>query len=640
MSENVVFFSPMMFLARKEAWQSSVWKPGYIPILKSDIPVIQKRFTSIIERKKKQLEAQEKLTSKATFLKDINTTELEDKPIEGTKNYVDDDKSKDIKIYDDNESVALKFLPLKQLIPKSVQEQIYTISLKGIPLVLSDNNIEKLIEELIKLEGNTDEPHLDVIDAWSKMVDPILEVQNVFIRFKYNPKVEQFCNKISRITKLLDGLKNDEKFSNIRLCYDVNTKQFIEDNRSKDFENASQEEMDNFAVSLIGFFNQLKSTSSNKLDTVDDISTIIDYKVDLDTLSDLPNHSLDQLCKDIVDFRTKVFTIEKEKKNQRLLEERNRRKTQIAKTLAGIKKSKNADGSSTLEKTASNDIAMDEEEEEEEESNAQYLNMSETDLAVWTHNLEIKKQESNQRYEKMLNQLHKDVEPRLKKIKNEMNKLYDYEKILKDNRGANIKHLLHLSEDAYYDHHSTYRKREQEKDNIDREEYDRVQKQRKTENNTMENGEAKDIDMFEPVVQKPEDFTIKFTFGKEKEKSKEKVEAKAIEETAEPEVKSSNEDIIVEKDDVDLTFNNTNDILPFDEDELIKRLQKLCNSHIVDEIIKEYLGVYEDDLVGYIIENIKENKDKNVLIEELQQTFDDDALDIVNRIWNRHEFKP
>lgn len=67
------------------------------------------------------------------------------------------------------------------------------------------------------------------------------------------------------------------------------------------------------------------------------------------------------------------------------------------------------------------------------------------------------------------------------------------------------------------------------------------------------------------------------------------------------------------------------DKLLFIDEDLDIRPKELKISRLVDELIKEYLGVYEEELVDYIFDNLREFGDKNSLFNELKETFDDDA---------------
>ncbi|CAN6603129.1 hypothetical protein TRVA0_002S02234 [Trichomonascus vanleenenianus] len=53
---------------------------------------------------------------------------------------------------------------------------------------------------------------------------------------------------------------------------------------------------------------------------------------------------------------------------------------------------------------------------------------------------------------------------------------------------------------------------------------------------------------------------------------------------------------------------------------------------VVDNII-EYLGVQEDELIEFIIQHVKEHKSPESLLKELEETLDEDAEVVVERVW-------
>ena len=59
----------------------------------------------------------------------------------------------------------------------------------------------------------------------------------------------------------------------------------------------------------------------------------------------------------------------------------------------------------------------------------------------------------------------------------------------------------------------------------------------------------------------------------------------------------------------------------------------------MDELVREFLGVYEDELVEYILENIRVNQSKQALFEWAEEAFDEDGETIADRLWSRKEFR-
>lgn len=68
-----------------------------------------------------------------------------------------------------------------------------------------------------------------------------------------------------------------------------------------------------------------------------------------------------------------------------------------------------------------------------------------------------------------------------------------------------------------------------------------------------------------------------------------------------------------------------------DDDKLDEILEKIKPK--IEGYIEEFLGMKEDELLEYVVMIIKENKNKQSLVEELKETFDEDAIKIGDKVW-------
>ncbi|CCH61182.1 hypothetical protein TBLA_0E01220 [Henningerozyma blattae CBS 6284] len=634
MSENITFVSPRLFLSRNYDWKSSVWKPGFIPLLTSDVNKLQHNLELVLQRKRKQLDAQEELKLRLQLTEEISIGAN----IENIKG----------KVFEKPVEHDLdRYQPLKQFLPISVQQQIYTVCVKNVPNRFDNNKIEKLLDLISKTAADiinevyqTSLESKGIIECWTTVSSSNLEFQNVMLRFKLQDIHSNFC-AICIILQNFLKLFEKSKILNLELHYGANTTAFIKDHSialESSVELAKRDEL--FKTKANEFrssFENLLASPSSKLDKLNDHSSF-EYHIDMNTLSDLPPDSLEQLSKDIVDFRTRVFTLEKEKRSKEVLEESRRRRQHVTSVLDQIKKTRETETNEFV--TSHNDYS---DSDSEDGNDNGLVDTPENDLAIWNHNLQMKKEESDRRYEDLLKLLRNKIVPDLQYYQTEIDKARDYEKALEQNRDLNLKDLLYSSTDIYYNYHRDFKETEIEQDRIDRELYKGRYPENKLNDNQLSD---EDIDNHNKNTKEGEitneNFKIKLTFGKEKQHQKKAVESKP---TEEDKLGSSKEtETLIEPESTNnannnMLFINTNNILPFDEDDLDERLQKLRKSNIVDELVKEYLGVYESELVDYIIDNIKENKDKNILLDELKQTFDEDAVIIVDKIWNRKEFE-
>lgn len=341
--------------------------------------------------------------------------------------------------------------------------------------------------------------------------------------------------------------------------YEENTSRFLTDQGIRDIE-VEDATLAEDAKSLSQLFQRLQEKGS---ELKEDVASI-DYKVDVSTLSDLPRSSLDQLCKDIVHFRTRVLTIEKEKRVKEEYEENRRMGQHMMKVFEQIRKSTGA------AKTADDDI-----EEEDVQDDA------EDDWSLEKRNREKEELESDKKFAELLEHLSTKIEPRVQFLDRQIERETAYESTLEQERPLYLKELLHQAYSPYYDHRRSFRDEELQRDKEDRERSDHLPdlatQTHETEHREPESGK------FKLEIRKPQD--------------------------------------------------ETSETASFTEDAFTTLLSKLRSTSVVPDIVTEFLGEPDDDMVDYIFNHIQEHRSKSALMEELKETFDEDAAQIVERIW-------
>lgn len=456
------------------------------------------------------------------------------------------------------------------------------------------DKLDEVTGERLGIETN-------VISAFSFVTS--LDTVSLFIRCcelpEFGKVVLYWSTLVAHWVKSSDGY--DEKLA---IHYDENTKRYVTDLTKNLKEHGKIDEAD-IQADVDALKKYLEELSQEPQEVKADEISSIDYAVDVSTLSDLPRDSLDQLCKDIVEFRTRVLTIEREKRSKESYEEGKRRKQQLMKVFERIKKSQG----DTIQQT------LDDEQEDEEDDEFD----GEDDWNLEKSRLERKREESDKRAFQLLDKLNSHIAPKFSSMKKQVSRMTDYENYLVKERTLYLKELLHLANDAYYDHHRVFKEEEERRDAEDRELVRVVPEQR--DEKFLEVLDNQEQTSNEDTAQKQQhaEGKIKLAFRK------------AVEKPQESEEEDQEEDR--EEEQEENTTGSPPDLLPYDDSELAERLQKLRDSRIVDELVKEYLGVYEEELVEYIIEHIKEYKSKIGLLQELHETFDDDSEAIVARIW-------
>lgn len=577
---DIVYVSPELYLLSKKWWKSGSQKPGFIPILRADVPKFQQSLRDLAKSNE----------TPVTAGNDNDDSKVTTASLAGNSTSSKNNSSTSNGAYQS----------LKQFFPIGLQQQLHTLALQGLPNKLSNDGLNQFLCECIKkIVSWQGVEEAASVETWTNVRFFDLQTQDVYFRLaKMN---DTLYSQICKSFDLLFPLSSEEpgKYA-IEFHIDSNTRRFVEENGPE----AKQEGAKKIQDGMIKTLATLENSNQNNEKTDEafvDQST--DYQVDLNTLSDLPSEYLPQLCKDIVDFRTRVVSIEKEKRVRDSYEENKRRRHQMMRIFDQIRKSKK----DTL---GPEEIGSDESDDEQADEGVD----DEDDLQIEKQRVQRIKEASDLKYKAALSKLKHEIEPRLIALQKEITRQQNYEQTLIEERPLHLKELLHQANDPYYDHHRSFKLSEEEKDAEDRDKFGlQLAEDVVPRSETDTQAQTENHPVIEPS---PEQVKIKFAFKKAIDKSI------AREEPAPESPKESPRESVIP------------DSLPFQDEELESHLDRLKESRVVDELVKEYLGVYETELVQYIFDNIRENKNKQILLEELKETFDDDATTIVDAIWS------
>ncbi|SCU87053.1 LADA_0E01706g1_1 [Lachancea dasiensis] len=548
---SMVYVCPSAYLASQDAklWHSETFKPGFVPILRTDLlrvrDTLDKVVSSVNERK-------------AVHIYQNDQGEM---PNLGNPATAD---SKE----DDGNATEQEYQDVKQFLPISLEQQLCTIS-----LVLSHTNIthSKLAPFVADLEALSAKllGVSKVLQCWSFLKG--LETTTVFFR---SAEPSYLASLVHCLNAACAVWSKDEGSEGTRVHFDENTARYLEEHGlgATKLDNSAFEE----SVALLA-----RTLDQSQIEQVSekDENRSVDYEVDVSTLSDLPHSSLDQLCKDIVRFRTRVVTIEKEKRAKAEYEENRRMGQHMMKVFDQIRKSKG--GKAAVEDGENEDGASDQEDEEDNED----------DLAVEKRQEEKREKEAEHSFKELLERYTANVEPRLRSLQQQLAHEKAYESKLQQERPLHLKELLHLAYSPYYDHHRSYKDEETRRDEEDREHHGIAEALRERQQSDQEEtGEG-------PVAPTGEPNKFKIQIGK-----------------AQAEGKS---------------------LLPEDGEALVAVLGSLRDSNVIQELVVEFLGEPDQDLADYILEHLRNHRDRQALLDELRETFDEDADTIVQRIWEK-----
>lgn len=578
---DIVYVSPQIYLLSKDKWKSSHQKPGFIPILSADVPKFQQSLSSL---------------SKGAFGDKQNA---EDSQPGSTSNAVGGSQ-----ITESQSSDSGRYQSLKHFFPIGLQQQLHTFSLLGLSSTISDEAVEsflqKCVQRVIQWHGFESGPS---VESWTNIRFSDLQYQDVFVRLDQSD--DKAYAGICKTLEMVFPPTNEQDSRSTEFHCDTNTRRFIDD-QDIDFPKKNIEELSNELVALMKELENRITDPSSDGEIFHGESR--DYQIDFNTLSDLPRESLSQLCKDIMEFRTRVVSIEKEKRIKESYEESRRRKNQMMQVFDRLRKSnKNATGEDQVESDNSDD----------DQDEADGLD-EDDDLSAEKQKQNKEKEESEQRYQEDLKNLYNQIEPRLAALHRDIKRQQNYEKTLAEERTLHLKQLLHQANDPYYDHHRTFKISEEQKDDADR----KLHGLEIPKTAADVQPETEEEPLPARAAPAPEQIKIKFAFKK------------AIDTSAE----QANEDHSTENASAkkhSLSQEYAPSVLDLNDETLEKCLRKIKDSRLVDELVKEYLGVYEDELVEYIFDNIREHKNKQVLLDDLKETFDEDAVTIVDKMWSK-----
>ena len=689
---QIIYIHPQKYLssttgAEKSSeanWQSPVPKPGYTPILKADLPTLRYSLQKFLTRKSTSHRLSPNDNSKTGEQNDGSGPTPNHKSLTSAASV---NSSPNINGAEDGKDGAISVLyrPIGQFLPLTLRQQLLTVAIRGIPASVTNQKVEKFLLDVLKLI-RTDDSSGCLIDGWTNVVSPGLDIQEVYIRFSgwqilqnqnmstSKSSSEKGDTTITEIAKnmkfFIDLFTNSELLS---VHTDENSHRFVEDFCAKTDYKAPDSDVANKFQDLVNTIlsptNQSDSKSGDVVRNTGTSNTnesddTIEYHVDLSKLGDIPRDFLAQLCRDIVEFRTRVITIEREKLARESYLESVRRREQVMRIFEKIRRSKS--GHKSSRDGDQNDSGSKEVEGDDNEfDSVEAIDDAESvddDYAVEQARIFKEKRESEVRYENLLRNFNTVIEPRIRLLRSDIERARNYETSLLEDRSRNLKEIVNLGRDPYYDSRRSYKEMEEELDAVDREKHGDQDKyvleamkaaskaqeinlgkgtgMKTTEDKLTENSQATTTTATGGIsikfsLKKAADKMVTRTTDTDYQVAQEGEKPEENEqETGEPEATGDDQGTREITD-----ISSANSILQFSDADLSSRLQKLRESRFVDELVNEYLGVYEDELVEFIFENIAENKSRQVLLDDLRETFDNDAEIMVDKIWSREELQ-
>ncbi|KAH3900380.1 Snu71p SCDLUD_003356 [Saccharomycodes ludwigii] len=601
--QTFLYVSPTLYTLREKNWKSKTPKLGYIPILSNDINKFKQILDNKLLNSNKKNGHHNNIPNKIkngnnNSNNDLTSTESQKNTLSQTANKEKQQNEK----FAAEDPRKFKYLDLKSFQPASLEQQIHTLCISNLPNIFSkqakNNGFLMTYQRfLTKLIGRND----TVLSCWTY----IEVVDKIILYFRISDKIS---NEDYKKTFYLIKTKIS-KLDGCHFHYDENVQRFLD---SIDINKEEQKlSIDNKIIEdLKSVFKRKQLVKDANLNKVTNDSNIT-YHVDLNKLSDLPQSLLEPLCKDIVRFRTRVYTIEKEKIMKQTLLEDKEQKQHLQEVFEKIKKN-----STKFHGIESGNEDQDEEDKYDDEYTI-FEDMDEKDYILEKNRLDSIKGMQDKQFEDLLNnKFYKDVYYRYQDYSRSIDKLEHYDSYLAKERSLNLKALLYSTQDLYYDHNRSYRENEILMDDKDRALYPNANR---TEHDFMSNSELEATHINGPTISNKEPEINNASTSKSIPKIKLNMKSDKTTEGSGP----------------NATNVVPNGLLPFTEEELKLKIQIFKNEKFIDEIINEYLGCYEEELVEFVLDHILEYRNLKFLEKELYETFDDDATNIVLRIWKK-----
>lgn len=467
-----------------------------------------------------------------------------------------DDATAVSNVGDELENPLRLFVGLDRLLPHNKQEQKATVALLKCP-ALRKNAMEKVLNSIVSLLPKKG------LFLWTELTDADIGENNIFIRFSSIPLAKLFCGLLEKFTDVFQP----EVVSDVEPA-------------SNDTEEEKLREVASSISNIIANKNNYgKLTGKTGTEDLDNIMQhYSQYKVDNADLVDIPTDMKDKIVREIIKFRSRVLTLEKDARKKELEQERQKAKARITNLFEDIKESNVVPGESA---STAQDTAMKEEEEEQDSvPEDEYIKLVEEEMAKKRNEAYQRKLQKVQHLEtvevfSLLQQLKAAQTYENNLVDNKFSYLEDF-KAFSDLDVPQINPILSSKLQLYFNDHAEYLK------------------VRNFERSQEEQNDKMDL---------------------ENEQIEVKESAPVIVATEAPKASES-----VVSDISILELPQT-------------KLDALKNR--IGDLILEYLGVKEDLLIDFIYDFLCENNlsEKENLISELQETLDEDSVVVVEEIY-------
>lgn len=458
------------------------------------------------------------------------------------------------------------FVPLERLNPQNRLEQITTVLIQGFPS-LKRPVIDRIFRQLVHSGPESIPKNF----TWSFVVEGATGIhgdrKNVFLRLGGLVAVE-WLHKNSAI--FADALPD------LLIVFDQ------EVDGSDAEETKSKDEFTSYVTKVLlnraNFSRGLGRTGTEDLDQV--MQYYRTYKVEDSELVEVPKDMKETIVKDIINFRSKMLQLERERRKKEIEQERRKAKARLTKMFMGIR-----------EAVGVTETANDSEVEDVEEKGDPLDSLLEEEYAKHIAEQETKKAAAD--YKAKLEEMERMEKNEKQSLLNQLVLLQNYESNLIDNKDTYMEDIKNFDDmnvpranaslssklQLYYSNHL---------------EYVRLRNLERSREEELDKADEKEELQSTPSVHS-------FSLPAKKTLPVEKSEPVGL-------------DIVVSS---------------LSEVKLESIKSKIC------DLVEEYLGIKENLLIDFIFEFVKDHGlgKRQELIDELVETLDDDSTTVVDLLY-------
>lgn len=461
------------------------------------------------------------------------------------------------------------YVPLERLKPQNRQEQVTTVLLQGFPS-LKRHIIDRVFAHILSSAPD----HISKHFMWSFVVGGTTGIhgdkKNVFVRFGGLLAVEW----LRKNREIVFGA-----IPELQIAFDES----VDGSGAEEIKGNTKDELTSYLSKCIlkttNYSHGLGRSGTEDLDQV--MLYYRTYKVENSELVEVPKDMKETIVKDIINFRSKMLQIERDRRKKEIEQERRKAKARLTQMFVGIREA------AGVPETA-NDLEMEEVEEKSdpldallEEEYARHIAEEEEKLAAAEYKAKLEEMERMEKNEKQ-------------SLLDQLARLHNYETNLIDNKVNHMEEIKSFEESnvplpnallssklqLYYTNHL---------------EYVRLRNIERSREEEMDAADEKDEAESAPTVH---------SFALPAKKSHQ-VETSGV----------ANMKIVVSG--------------------LAKEKLEAIKGKISD-LVEEYLGIKESLLIDFIFEFVNDNNldKRQELIDELVETLDDDSANVVDLLYD------